>query len=186
MILTKILNILEIDFEDFSSNVVPLNKREILKLYKEFYKDKQYKFEGKFTKGKEVYTFSINEVVEGSLITFNSQENLNIKLSRNDIFRLLKGYEASRYIDNEEFIFYIKDSGISTVQKILEQYDVVRTSFLNEVIDITKANIREFFYLLEIGEYSYIGEINGDRESILIDDNKEYDERIILIKKFNL
>ena len=186
LILTRMLNILEIDFKDFSDNVVPLNKDEILKLYKESHKDKQYKLEGMFVEEKEAYTFVTDEIIEGSLVKFNNQEDLNIKLNRNDVIRLLKGYEVNRYINDREFIFYMKDSGISVVQKILEQYDVVRTSFLNEIVDITRANIEEFFYLLETGDYSYTGEIDKNRESILVDDNKEYDERAILIKESKL
>lgn len=186
LILTKMLNILEIDFKDFTDNVVPLNKDEILKLYKESHKDKQYKLEGMFVEEKEAYTFVTDEIIEGSLIKFNNQEDLNIKLSRNDVFRLLKGYEVNRSIDDREFIFYMKDSGISIIEKILEQYDEVKTNFLNQTVDITRANIEEFFYLLKTGNYSYIGEINESREPILVDDNKEYDKRIIIVKESSL
>lgn len=186
LILTRILNILEIDFKDFSDNVVPLKKDEILKLYKEFHREKHYKLEGMFVEEKEAYTFITDEIVEGSLIKFNNQEDLNIKLSRNDVFRLLKGYEVIRYIDNKEFVFYMKDSGVSIIEKILKQYDEVKTSFLNQTVDITRANIEEFFYLLKTGGYSYIGEINENKEPILVDDNKEYDKRIIIVKESNL
>ena len=186
LMLIRILNILDIDFKDFSDNVVPLNKDEILKLYKESHKEKQYKLEGMFVEEKETYTFITDEITEGSLIEFNNQEDLNIKLSRNDVFRLLKGYEVIRYIDNKEFVFYMKDSGVSIIEKILKQYDEVKTSFLNQTVDITRANIEEFFYLLKTGDYSYIGEANENRKPILVDDNKEYDKRIIIVKESSL
>lgn len=187
LILTRILNILNIDFKDFSYNVVPLNKKEILKLYKESHKETDYLLEGMFIGEKEIYNLSIDKLIENSLLKFkNNQDDLDISINRNDITRLLKGYEVSKYIDNKEFVFYIKDYGISAIEKILEQYDVVRTSFLNEVVVITRANIDKFFYLLEMGEYSYIGEIDKNRESILAEYEKKYDERIILLKSFNL
>ena len=184
LILTKMLNILEIDFKDFTDNVVPLNKDEILKLYKESRKEKQYILEGMFVGEKEIYTLATNEITEGDLISFNNY--LDIELSRNDVFRLLKGYEVIKYIDNKEFAFYVKDNGISVVQKVLEQYDTIRRGILSTVVEITKANVDELFYLLESGDYSYIGRIDEIKEPILVDDNKEYDERIILISESKL
>ena len=184
LILIKMLNILEIDFKDFTDNVVPLSKDEILKIYKESREEKQYILEGMFVGEKEIYSLATDEITEGDLISFNN--HLDIELSRNDVFRLLKGYEVIKYIDNKEFIFYVKDSGISVVQKVLEQYDTVRRGILSTVVDITKANVDELFYLLESGDYSYVGRINRFEEPILVDDGEEYDERIILISESKL
>lgn len=186
MMLTRILNVLEIDFMDFSYNVVPLSRDEIISMYKELYNQKQYVLEGMFVEDKKVYATSVDELSVDSIIEFDRNENLVVKLDRVDTLRLLKGYEVSKYIGEKEFILYMKKSGASLVQKILQQYDAVRRDFLNEEVIITRANVEEFLYLLEMGEYSYEGRADGDTKPILVEDENIYDERTIFIKLMKL
>lgn len=187
LILTKMLDVLGIDFKEFSRNVISLSKSELISLFDKCYGESPYILKGSFDiKGKpyDCYSFSADTLAVGDTICFGN--DIKIELTEVDILRLLKGYEAEREINSTRFAFYIENKGTALIRELLQEYDEVRVSFMNEVIDITKANVDEFLYAIHTGKYTYIGETSDLREVILVGDKNVYDKRVIVIDKFDL
>lgn len=187
LILTKILNVLDIDFKEFSRNVISLSKAELISLFDKCYGQSHYVLKGSFDvtgKPYDYYDFSTNTLSIGDVIEFDN--DIKIELTEVDILRLLKGYEAEREVDSIRFAFYIENKGTALTRELLQEYDEVRLSFRDEVVDITKANVDKFLYTIHTGNYTYIGETSDLREVILVGDKNIYEKRVILIDTFDL